>query len=371
MKVSLLQENLQKAVSFVSKIVNSKAQIPVLSNILLEAEKTKFSLSSTNLEISFNIQIPSKIEKQGRITLPAKSFLEIVSSLPAQTVVLEQQKDSVSISCAGVKAKLKGLPAKEFPSIPSPSKKSGFWEVKAEDFIKSCSQVCFAASSDETRPVLAGTRLRGLSGGKMEMVATDGYRLSRKLLTGGFKKGQSLIVPVKALEEISRSTKEGEKVKIFFQKKENQAVFVFQQSRVVVRLIEGELPSFEKIIAREFQTEVLVDKEALRRALKIAAVFARESANIVRFKIQRSKLKVSANAPQLGENETEVEVKTKGEETEIAFNFRFVSELLNAIGEETVCLKLNGGLSPAAFVSAKDASFLHIIMPVRVQKAQE
>lgn len=368
MRVSVLQENLAKGLSIVSRSATTRAQLPILSNILLATEKERLKLSATDLETGINFYLGAKIEEKGAITIPAKVLFEFVSSLPAGKVSLETKGDSLKLSSGNFKAEINGIGAAEFPPIPSFSGKPTLtFEMKT--FKEIIDQVAFAAAIDEGRPVLTGVRLT-IKNDKLVLAATDGYRLSVKKLknllkTKGLKK--TLIIPARTLQEVVRIKEEG-KVKILLMEKGNQVIFGLEDTEVVTRLIEGEFPPFEKIIPREKKTSLVVDREEMMKAVKIAAIFARETANIVKFKISNDKLQISANAPQVGRNESLVEAKIEGGENKIAFNFRYLLDFLNAVAVEEIVLEMTGPLNPGVFKPKGDSSYLHIIMPVRVQE---
>jgi len=301
--------------------------------------------------------------------------------LPAGKVSLKQEKEKIAVVCGQIKAQINGLGAEEFPEIPGFKSKDSLWQMESTELFLICKEVAFAASADESRPALNAVWVKPEKD-KMVFAATDGYRLSRREMPGKFQEDKPLLVPAKALKEVARiiTGKEG-RVKLAADKKQNQMIFLMQNIQVVSRLIEAEFPPFDKIIPQNCQTKIFFDRELLIQALKTAAIFARESANIIKFKIQNPalsagrpaspvstpNLKISANAPQIGENETEIEAKIKGETLEIAFNFRFIQEFLNSVEEDEIEAEFSGALSPALFRVKGKPDFIHIIMPVRVQ----
>jgi len=378
MKISLLQENLAKAVGITSRMVASKAQLPVLSNILLKTEKGKVKLGATNLETGVNLWVGAKIEKQGGVTVPARIFGELVSSLPQDTVAMEVKEDKLRISCGSVKAVINGIGIEEFPKMPTMKnkKKEEFFEIDAEKLAKIVKRTAFAAGIDEGRPIFTGVKME-IKKKNIRLAATDGYRLSIGKIKGvsGVKKERELVVPAKALIEITKimiDTGEGnkdggEKIRVMVTDKGAQMIMAGKETEIVTRLIEGEFPDFEKIIPASSTTKIELDKESLLKAVRSAAIFARDSANIVKFKIEKDGLRIGANTPQVGENEVGVEGKKTGEDGEIAFNCRYLLEMLMAIDEKRIILEIGGALSPGVFKTLEDENFLHIIMPVRVQ----
>lgn len=367
MKVIVLQENLNQALTAAGRLTTTKSQLPILANILLKTEKGRLRLSATNLETGINYLLGAKVQKEGEITIPAKVILELVSSLPAEKVNLIVNGDLLKVETSSSRAEVNGISAAEFPEIPRFKGQPDF-VFKAEQFQEAIDQVCFAAASDETRPVLAGVKM-ALEAGELVLAATDGYRLSVKNLKGfkSEKLKKPLIIPARTLQEAVRIRESGE-VKLLVSKKENQVIFGLEDVEIVCRLIEGQFPDFNKVIPSDHKTRFSVAKEELLKAIKLASIFARETANITKFQISKSKLQISANAPQVGKNISEIEIKNEGEENKIAFNFRYLLDFLATVAAEEVVFEMADPLSPGVFRLPKDNSFLHIIMPVRVQE---
>ena len=375
MKVLTLQENLSKGLSLVSRVVSSKAQLPILSNILLATDKGRLKLSATNLETGINYWLGAKIEKEGAISVPAKTLTEFVSLLPPEKVQLEVKDSTLNIVSGSYSANLVGLPASEFPVVPSLKEEKTF-SFSPEELLKGISQTIFAASQDEGRPVLTGVLFQ-LKDEDLILVATDGYRLSFRKMKAGknlkevkeFQRG--LIIPARVLGEVEKiisGSQQKEEISLAITSSSNQIIFVTPEAEIVSRLIEGSFPEFEKIIPEKWTTKVVLEKEGFLRAVRTASIFARESANIVKFKIQNSKFKISANAPQVGDNLIELEAKQEGEENSIAFNSRFILDFLNSTEANEISFEMTTSLNPGIFRPAGDSSYFHIIMPVRVQE---
>lgn len=373
MKVSCLQENLSKGLSTVSRVVSTKTQLPILGNILIATDDNRLKLSATNLENGINFWLGAKIEEEGSLAVPARALAELIASLPAEKVDLETTPGLLKVSSPGHKATFNGLPTNEFPTLSFPSKRK--ISLPQAVFAKAISQVVFAATQDEGRPALTGVKWATDKEG-LVWAATDGYRLSIKRIPfKGASLEKELIISAQTLIEAAHIApekgKEKAEVSISFGESENQISFSFPDVEIVSRLIEGDFPDFSKIIPQDFTTRMVLDKEALLRGVRVAAIFARDSANIVRWKIDPSggggKLTLSANSSQVGENISEIEVKVEGEGGEIAFNYRFLLDFLSAVKSEELIFEMSGPLNPGVFKSSGDDSFLHIIMPVRVQ----
>lgn len=375
MKVQILQENLNKGLSIASRLVSTKAQLPILANVLLKANKNNLEISATNLETGIVLRLGAKVEKEGELTIPARVLTELVSSLPTGKVELEAKENSLAISCEGHQASFNGIPATEFPKMPKYSSETLF-PLPSEKFLEAINQAAFAAATDEGRPVLTGVLVK-LEGKRLSLIATDGYRLSLKTidLSVSLEENKSLILPAKTLIEIGRIISEDKNqkeavVKIGFTKEQNQVIFVFPEMELFSRVIEGEFPDYEKIIPQNLSSKVTIDRENLNRAVKIVSIFARDSSNIVKIKTNKNYLEISANSPQVGDNKNSLEIKLEGEEGEIAFNYRFLQGFLGAVSSPEVSLEMTGSLNPGVFRGVGDSSLLHIIMPVRLQTEQ-
>ena len=375
MKLSVLQENLTYGLTTTSRSVAAKAQLPVLSNILLATDQGRLKLSATNLETGINLWLGAKIERQGAISIPAKILTEYVSSLPAEKIDLEIKENLLYLTCGSYKASFIGLPAGEFPNIPSLKGKPEV-SLLTKDLSLAISQVAFAAAQDEGRPVLTGVLIQ-TKGEILILVATDGYRLSLKKLAGlreiqkvvEFQKG--LLIPARTLVEVGKIISVGDEEKtlgLTVTPEENQVIFTTPDCEIVSRLIEGKFPEFEKILPQKGTTRVILDAQGLAMAARVAAIFARESANIIRFEVGDSKLKVSANAAQVGDNVSEVEAKIEGKGGKIAFNSRYLLDFLNSANSDLINFEMTTSLNPGVFTPAGDKSYLHVIMPVRVQE---
>lgn len=375
MKLSVLQENLARGLTTTSRSVASRAQLPVLSNILLATDQGRLKLSATNLETGINYWLGAKIEKEGAISIPAKVLAEFIASLPAEKVELEAKENNLLINCGSYQAEFNGLAATEFPKIPSVKGRPDLSFASAS-LVQAINQVAFAAAQDEGRPVLTGVLLM-IKGQNLILVATDGYRLSLKKIpsTKGIAESKELkkglIIPSRTLIELARTMGETEQEKnigLTITKEANQAIFSTPDTEIVSRLIEGKYPDYERIIPGKGKTSLTIDVAELTRGVRVAAIFAREAANVVRFQIDKKGLEITANTAQVGRNIARLEAKVTGPSGKIAFNSRYLLDLLSVVEGEQINLEITGSLNPGIFTSIGDKSYLHIIMPVRVQE---
>jgi DNA polymerase-3 subunit beta len=360
MKISILQENLSKAAVVISKIVSSKPQLPILANILIKAEKGKILFLATDLSISMALNVGGKIEEDGEISVPAKEFSALISQMAAGKIDLSSEKDSLLVKSGPLKARLVGASGEDFPKADRPSGQG--LEIKAEDLSFLLRRTLFATAKDDSRPVLTGIMLSEPENGEVKAIATDGYRLSVVVISTGKSVGGAAIIPARFLSEANEfSKKTGINLSIG---KSGEVGVVGEDGWLSGRTLAGEFPPAEKIIPLAFDLTISINRQDLERAVKAAAIFARSAANIIKWEIKSGKLKVSANSPQVGENETVLEVEGKGE-GEIAFNGRYLLDYLGSTDEETVSFNMINSLKPGVF---KAKNYLHVIMPVRVQK---
>jgi DNA polymerase-3 subunit beta len=370
MKLQILQENFEKALNTASRFVSAKAQLPVLGNILLTADKSKLSIASTNLEISISIGVGAKIEEEGEISIPSKVLTELVANLPSETITLESEKEQMKVSASSFTSNVLGMNSSDFPKIPNTISKEKALSLPKKDFAEGLSQVLFAASSDETRPVLTGVLLVW-GKNELSLVATDGFRLSQKKIKLPNPNSEAkIILPKLILAEVSRMAgEESEELLFSLHDKEKQVLFGISEMVLTSRLIEGEYPDFEKIIPKNPTLNVSVDKEDLLRAVKLASIFAREAANVVKLKIMKESVKILAESGQSGSQETKVEARIEGGtgDFEISFNYRFLEDFLHSVSGDEVKMEFSTVTAAGIFTDPKDSSYLHLIMPVRVQ----
>lgn len=366
MYASVLQENLLKALTRTGRAISAKPQLPILSNVLLETENGGLRITATNMETTESAHVAAKVEKDGALCVPSRVLTEFVSSLPSETVHLVVKDGSLFVQCLGFSATIPSVSSAEFPPVPQIGKTKGI-NLQKKALIDALNLVLFAAATDEGRPLLTGVRIL-YKDDAVAFAATDGYRLSVKKLALPLKNSIQLVVPARALFEVvkvSLEEKETEEIS-FLQEEGGQLVFVIGDTEIFTRPIEGEYPNFEKIIPASHTTRALFEKEQLVRAVKSAAIFARDNANIIRFHIENQTVVVSANTPQVGENQIEVSAKVDGAGGDIAFNSRFLLEFLANFSEDELLFEMTGSLNAAAFRPVQDDSFLHVIMPVRV-----
>lgn len=373
MKLSLLTENLNTALTHVSRFVSTKAQLPILSHILFSTDAGRLKLSATSLEMGINYWTGAKIETEGSFCLPSKDISEFISYLPAGKIDFSlNEQNLLTITSTKASSTFSTLSSTDFPIIPSLDSTTVF-ELDLPSLLDSVASVSFASATDDSRPVLTSVLCK-FAMDSLTLVATDGFRLSLKTIKFqnpiAFPDGQdslTLLIPSKSLAEVLKIAKVAPKIKIGLTPDRHQVVFLLEDLEIISRLIDGEYPNFERIIPESSPTKIYVNKEELAQAIRLASVFARQSANVVRFSLKKDSLELSANAPQIGQNQVSVDARIEGESLEIAFNYKFISDFLAIVKGDEVVIELNQSLTPGAFRDPKNPDLLHIIMPVRLQ----
>lgn len=371
MKLQVLQENLSKALSIASRFSSSRAQLPVLGNILFLAKKTKLVLSSTNLETSIAISLGAQIKEEGELTIPSRIITEIITNLSPGTLTLESDKEHLKIVMQNFSSKIMGMNSADFPKVPQVISKEESLFLPKNQFFEALSQVLFSVSPDESRPILTGV-LFIFSRNSLCLVATDGFRLSQKKITLDAQKekqsSQRIVLPKNVLLELSRLGEEDDELQFSLKEKENQVLFGVENIVLSSRILEGQFPDYEKIIPKSSLIKIRVDKEEFLRAVKLASVFARDSANIVRINLEKDAIRLSAESSQSGSQEASLDAKIDGETPlEIAFNYRFLEEFIHTVKGEEVLLEFTNSSSPGVFTDPKDPDYLHLVMPVKIQ----
>ncbi|KKU55848.1 MAG: polymerase III, beta subunit protein [Candidatus Moranbacteria bacterium GW2011_GWE2_47_10] len=381
MKVICTQENFKKAIYNTERVVGKHITLPILENILLETEGGMLKISATNLEIGVFLKVGAKVEKEGKITVPAKLLSSFVNNLPADsTVSLVLEDQALKVSSGSVEATVKGLLAQDFPIIPE-MEGSFLFSLPAQEIKEMIPRLISCASLDNTRPELSGVNML-LFENEVHLAATDSFRLAEAVVPIKkeneneyrlFKeKNNSLIIPSNTLSEVLRViSPETKEIKVSIE--ESQIFFQIDNVRIVSRLINGKYPEYKQIIPGQFSTKVVLLKDELLRAVKIAGIFARNKAGEVKFEIDptTSEARVYSKAEEVGENKTILQSEISGPEQEVIFNPRFIADAVQAISTPKVALLMNSSSSPAVLrmVEGKEnkeiKNYTHIIMPIK------
>jgi DNA polymerase-3 subunit beta len=364
-----MQENLARGLQVVSRAVSTRSTLPVLANVLLKTEDAGLKLTATNLEIGITYWVPGKVDQDGAITVPARLLTDLVNSLPSsERVDLELQAgDTLHIRCGRFETHVKGIDADEFPAIPVAGERPTT-RIAQRDLRSALEQTTFAAASDEARPILTGV-LAKFEGDRLTLAAADNYRIAVKSI-GVLDpvEESSLVIPARSLNELGRVLADvDDPVEVVLSPARNQILFHLEGIDLVSRLIDGQFPNYQQVIPTGHTTRAVVDRDEFHKAVRLAALIASSSANIVKLQVGidgEAGVTVSANA-EVGDNEGRVEAEVEGDGTTIAFNARYLTDVLQNVEAEQFALELSGPLSPGVFRPIGDDRYIHVVMPVR------
>ncbi len=376
MKLSCLQENLNRGLSIVGRAVATKTTLPITSNILLVTEKSRLKLAATNLEIAISYWLGAKVEEEGAITIPARLLTDFVNSLPNDKIgiTLSPKNKVLELKCARFEGRINGVDANEFPPIPSIGE-GVMTRIDPEALRLAISQVVFAAATEETRPVLTGIHCE-FDGNTLTLAAADGFRLAvhKAPLAEPVTERTEVIIPARALAELHRLIMDQEEpVELTINPNKSQALFRLKDIEMVSQLIQGTFPNYNQLIPEGYTTRAEVSLAEFAKATKTAAIFAREGSAIVRLQITPGeeltpgKLVLSARTEEVGDNMGEVDATVEGEEAKIAFNSKFLSDVLGVIHEERVTVEITSPSSPGVIRPIGVDNYIHVVMPMFVQ----
>ncbi len=375
MKVTVLQENLARGLGTVSRAVSPRSTLPVLGNVLIATDGGRLRLSATNLELGVTCWIGAKIEEEGSTTVPARTFADLVNTLPESQVNLNlDASQTLHVRSGASNNDIKCIDAQEFPPMPVPDFESAI-QVNVADFREMIHQVAFAASTDEARPVLMGV-LMTVDKDQVTLAAADGFRLSvrKALLSSPVTAPVSAIIPARALSELARIAGDGDQViQMVLPKGRGQVVFHVKDAELASQLIDGTFPDYQQIIPRSYKSRTILSTAALLKACKQAEIFAREGSNVARLNIKAptgelspSEVEISATSEETGKNETIVEATVDGQGLLIAFNVKFLREVLEVVKTPNVAIETSAPNAPGVVKPVGDDNFLHVIMPMHL-----
>lgn len=366
--ITILQEELEKALTSVYRFVASRPQLPILANILFAIEEGRVKLCATNLESGINYWLGAKIEGVGRTTVSAKTLLDVVTSLPKEKIKVIEKGGSINLSCSGTDITIPTTPANEFPNAEYKTNLTSqnrantkSLAITPEIFSVIGKQVGFCASSDsEVKPEYTGILLIPTEKG-FDAVATDGVRLSQKTFKSSLPFPSKTLLPAKIISEVPRTFISQN---ISVSTEENQVLFITEDIILASRTLDAEkFPNFAKIIPSSKSLQANMDREELERAIHLSSIFARDY--VVKFEFSSSGCSISSENASSGEQKTTIAAKVDGDDLSVSFNWRFVSDFLSSIAGNEVEIRLTNATSPGVFTDPKDPEYLHLIMPIR------
>lgn len=377
MKVTCLQENLAKGLSIVSRAVAARSTLPVLGNILLATDNGRLKLSATNLELGITCWIGAKIDEDGSTTVPAKTLVDLVNTLPQDKVEMEltMRTQTLNLACGRTQTHIKGIDAQEFPIIPLADLDHAL-ELNVDDFREMINQVTFAAATDEARPILTGV-LAKIDGGQLKLEAADGFRLAVRVahLSAPPAAPVNAVIPARALAELARIIGADEPVYMSLPPGRGQVIFHHGSVELVSQLIEGAFPDLNAVIPKNYTTRTILPTDEFRKACRTSDIFAREAAHTARIKIKPGTdvipghVTISATSAETGDNVAEIDATVDGQPIEIAFNVKYLVDVLNVINTPNVALETSAATSPGVIrpMGGND-EYLYVCMPMHLGK---
>jgi len=376
MRVHCQQEHLHRGLSAVSRAVPARSVLPITQHVLLEADDARVKLSATDAEtIAITYTIPATVAQPGSITMPSRLLSDFVATLPREEIELSvaERSRQVSLSCARNAASIGGMDPDEFPPIPS-VEGAGAVQIEAELLREALEHVVFAAATDDSRPVLTGVHF-AIGPTSIRLAAADGFRLAvftLELARGGQER--ELIVPARALGELSRLLTEAEQpVTMTVNAAQTQVLFDLGHATLIANLVQGTFPNYQQLIPASSSTRTEVSVGEFKQAVRLASIFARDGSGIVRLIASPGaggapgRLVVTARAEEVGNNEGEIDALVSGEEAKIAFNSRYLIEVLNVLRTDRVAAETTSPSSPGVIRPIGDDRYVHVVMPMFVQ----
>ncbi len=374
MKLTVSQAQLAHGLGVVSRAVSPRSTLPVLGNILIATDEGRLRLSATNLELGITCWIGAQVEEEGSITIPARIFSDLVSALPGDKVDLSltARTQTLNIHCGTSNFDIKGIDAEEFPPMPVPDLSSAV-ELNVADFKEMINQVGFAASTDEARPVLQGVLLE-INDSHISLAATDGFRISVRSaqLSNPVSSPVKVIIPARSLNELARIAVNGsESVRMVVPPDRGQAIFHLKDAELVTQLIEGSFPDYRAIIPPGFTTRTITSTAEFLKACRQSEIIAREGNNVIRLNLQPGEdapgtIEFSTQSEEMGSGEVVVDSNIEGPQLLIAFNVRFLIEVLEVIGTPNTVLETNANNTPGLITPVGDEHYKHVIMPMHL-----
>jgi len=376
MKLSCLQENLSRGLGIVGRAVATRSTLPITQNILLATEQSRLKLAATNLEMATTCWIGSKVEQDGAITIPARLLIDFVNSLPNDLIeiTLPTNSHTLELKSGRFQAHINGIDAEDFPPIPEVS--DGMTtNIEADALREGITLVVFAAATEESRPVLTGINAE-FEGEQLDLAAADGFRLAVHKTTLSSPAGQkvTVIIPARSLNELNRLLGDQEEpVEIIINQQKSQILFRLKNAELVSQLIQGAFPNYSQVIPQSYSTRAVVDINEFLRVTKMSSIFARDASGIVRLvitpgaELTPGKITVSAQAEEIGSNVSEIDALADGEEAKIAFNVKYLSDVLSVLHQAQVALEVTTPSSPGVIRPIGVDNYVHVIMPMFVQ----
>lgn len=369
MKFTVQRDVINNSLGVVSKAAALRGVQPVLSNVLIEAlDNSEIKLCATDLDVYIEMKIQAQIADPGSITVPARKLNEIINKLPNEDIDfnLDAETNTVKIKCGSSKFDIKGISASEFPPVEYPES-DDYIEIEIDPFLKAVKQTIFATATYDINNVLSGVFCK-IEENKLEMVSLDGNRLARVIenIENKDQKSFSAIIPSRTLKEFNNVLSGSEDEKVSVTVKKGQILFNLRDRFITSRLIEGNYPKYEQLIPKNYIKKAVIDKDRFITSLDRVSTMVNERTNIVKLFFSSNNLRVTADAPDLGDSCDEVQLEYKEEDLTIAFNYRYIQDFMKVIDSENLVMEFDGPLAGTLFKTDDESDVLCLIMPVQV-----
>ncbi|MGM0439259.1 MAG: DNA polymerase III subunit beta [Patescibacteria group bacterium] len=372
MKFKILQGNLKDGVSITSRIATKSVSLPILKNIHLETKDSFLCLSSTDLEVAVKWWALTKVEEEGKTTIPLDVFSSFINLLPKEEKVnIKSEDNNINVECEDYNTEIKGLDAEDFPIIPKVEEDKEI-KIKTDSFLEGLKQVVDVPSNTKVKPEISGVYFH-FAGKTLKLAATDSYRLAEKIifLEDKVEDEFSFILPQKAAKELLNIFANEEEIKVKFDS--NQVLFESQMEeadhprvQLTSKLIEGEYPNYQAIIPEKSNTEILLDKEEFLNKIKAASLFSGKVNEVtLSIKADSDEMNIVSEDNDLGNYKTNINGKTDGEDVDISFNHRFLKDGLSQIKSSEIVLSVNNESSPGKITPVGNDDFLYVVMPIK------
>ena len=374
MNLICFKENLKRNLDNALRIIKYNSTLPILNNFLLSTEKGMLKISSTDLEIGFTSLIPSKVLKEGSITVPAQLLSQFVNNLPNKNINFEVKDFKLYLNCDNIKASINGLNAEDFPIIPK-VKNDSVLTINSKMFKNSLNYVINSSAISDARPEISSIYIK-INPDQIKFIATDSFRLAHKTIFVlsddnkekikiNFEKSRNIILPLRTAGELLRILgDQNDDVKIIID--QNQILFDLDNTQLISRLVEGNYPDYEAIIPKSSETKCYLSKNDLEESIKLAGCFSSKLNDItMKTNSEKSQMEIFSNNSEYGNHHAKIDSEIKGKDIAIVFNWHYFLDGLKNIDEDELILEFNGDQKPAVIKPAKNADFFYILMPIR------
>ncbi len=366
MQFTVLQENFQRGLAVVSRAVNSRSPLPVLSNLLIKTDKGRIKVTASDLQITISSWIGAKVDAPGEITVPAKILIDFVNQLSDEKIEITLDGANLKVTTEKAKANLMTIPATEFPNLELPEDGNKL-SIKSSEILKAIQQVQFASATDESRPVLTGIYLKAEKD-ILVIACTDGYRMAEYKLKLSKKVDTPVkcVIPARAFSDIVKSfAPKSENIEITINSEKNAVVVRAEDSEAQLRMIEGQYPDYESVLPKEFTTEILVSRAELLNAIKLTSIFARDIGNSVKISANEDSIEARSQPSEAGSNLSKINGELTGDNIEITFNAKYLLDFLNNIDEAEIIFKASDSLKPGLFNIVGQDNYFFLAMPMK------